>query len=126
VIYDGICALCSRSVAFIVRHDKRGRIRFTPLQSEWITLLRQRHPELASADSIIFVTHNVAWTESDAVIRISMELGGVWRLSGALLFIPRFLRDPLYRLVARHRYKLFGKRSECYLPDSMWSDRVLR
>jgi predicted DCC family thiol-disulfide oxidoreductase YuxK len=113
VFFDGVCGLCSRSVDFILARDRTGAIRFAPLQGE--TAARELGDR--RIDSIVVREGGRLYRRSAAVLRIASALGGVWRLLAALARpIPRPLRDLLYDVIARHRYRWFGKRDTCRLP----------
>lgn len=122
MLYDGVCGLCNRMVRFLVRHDKRDRFRFVPLQSEFAASLLKRHGiNAADLDSVSIVADygratEEAFTKSDAVLRANWELGGVWRLGEVGRLLPRALRDWLYDRVARNRYRIFGKLAACPVP----------
>ena len=113
--YDGVCNLCSRSVQFILRNDKKELFRFAPLQSEKgreAILLFPGSPP----DSLILFYKGRYFIRSEAALRILKLLGGFWSLLFGFIIIPRFLRDAVYDLIARNRYKWFGKNKECLLP----------
>lgn len=120
IVFDGVCALCNRSVDFVLRHERAARFRFAAMQSAAGAKLLQAHGLSAQAPaSFLLLRQGHALTDSDAVIAVLRELGPTWRALGAVLrVIPRVLRDPLYRWVARHRYRIFGKRETCRVPDS--------
>lgn len=123
--FDGVCGLCSRAVDFVIRHDDRGVFRFAPLQGE--TAASQLSPnDVADLQSMLLVTEQGVYRRSAAVVRVLWLLGGIWWLLGWLLWIiPRPLRDVGYRLVARMRYRLFGKHETCRLPTPEERERFL-
>jgi predicted DCC family thiol-disulfide oxidoreductase YuxK len=120
--YDGVCGLCNGAVQFVLARDKRWTMCFAPLQGAYMAAVRQRHPGSAGVDSFVCVAGDEQSGESvavrsDAVIMVARYLGGVWRVLGALLsVVPRFLRDAGYDLVARTRYRVFGRYDVCPLP----------
>jgi predicted DCC family thiol-disulfide oxidoreductase YuxK len=125
ILYDGVCGLCNRAIQFVLRRDKADRFRFAPLQSAFAANLLRRHgfhPE--TLDTMYVVLHHDLPEErlaarSDAVITILRELPAAWPALGALLSIlPRPLRDWGYTLVARHRYRLFGRFEACQIPNA--------
>lgn len=127
LVFDGDCVLCSRSVAFVLRHDRDRRYRFATTQSpSGRDLLLAHGLDPQQPTSVLLIDHAVAYTESAAMLRVLASFGGGWRvLGGCLRIIPRGLRDPLYRWVARHRYRWFGRRDTCYLPSEQDAARFL-
>lgn len=120
MLYDGICGLCNKSVQMILARDRRGTMRFAALQSDYGQAVIERHPELHGVDSVVLVERSDGaervHVRSDAALRLASYLGGFWKLFAAARIIPRPLRDFLYDLVARSRYRLFGKYDTCLLP----------
>lgn len=122
VLYDGVCGLCNRLVQFLLRHDKRDRFRFAPLQTEFASSLLTKHGiNAADLDSVSVVADyglatEKAFTKSNAVLRATWELGGIWRAGEIGRIIPRRTRDWLYDRVARNRYRMFGKYETCPVP----------
>jgi predicted DCC family thiol-disulfide oxidoreductase YuxK len=108
LLYDGECALCSRAVQWVERHDRRGALRFAPLGGETAAGIRERHPELAGVDALVWVEAPGSAGErvavaSDAVLRVAGYLGGLWRVVQLCGIVPGRWRDALYGVVARHR-----------------------
>jgi predicted DCC family thiol-disulfide oxidoreductase YuxK len=117
VVFDGVCHLCSGWVQFLLRHDQARRYSFAPMQGEHgQRLLREHGIDPADPSSFLLLRDGVAQTDSGAVISVLTGLGGAWRAVGVLRVIPRAVRDPVYRWIARHRYRLLGKRATCFLP----------
>lgn len=116
VFFDGVCNLCNGFVDFLVRQDSKHVLRFASLQGKTSReLLGPGAGEKLA--SVVFYENGSTSTESAAVIRILSQLGGAWRLLALLRVIPVFLRDPIYRFIARNRYRWFGKRETCRLPS---------
>lgn len=126
VLFDGVCNLCSGSVQFILRRDPGARFRFASLQSpagqELLTRLGIDSPGI---DSVVVIEGDRWYKESDAALRLARHLGGPWRLLTVFRLIPRPLRDRLYRLIARNRYRWFGKKEVCWLPTPELRGRFL-
>jgi predicted DCC family thiol-disulfide oxidoreductase YuxK len=119
VVFDGTCVLCSGWTSFLIRHDKRQRLRFTTTQSSAGRELLRRHAIDADApQTLLLVFDDRAHVASDAVLHLLDLLGGPWRLARCARAIPRALRDRLYFLVARNRYRWFGRRRQCFVPDA--------
>jgi predicted DCC family thiol-disulfide oxidoreductase YuxK len=130
VVFDGSCRLCSGWVRFLLKRD-RGRYRFASMQSDTGRALLAGHG-LDPGDPASFLlveTHGVepghAWTDSDAIRRVLIGLGGPWRIAVLIVLIPRFLRDRSYRMIARNRYRWFGTTS-CTVPDEAQRNRFLQ
>jgi methylated-DNA-[protein]-cysteine S-methyltransferase len=126
VLYDGFCNLCSRSVQFILKRDKKKKFLFSPLSSEFSKQVF-RHFNLPGGynDSVILYNRNKVHTSSGAAIRIAIRLSGLWPLIGIFYIVPWFIRDFVYNFVARRRIKWFGKRDNCYLPDEFTQKRFI-
>lgn len=126
VVFDGVCALCSGWVGFLLRHDTARRFRFAAMQDAAGRRLLATHG-LDSDDPMSFLLLDAsgARIDSDAIIVVLEKLGGAWRAARVLRLLPRHLRDRLYRALARNRYRWFGKRETCYLPPAAEQDRFL-
>ncbi len=132
LLFDGECGLCNAAVRLLLREDPSARLHFAPLQSPLgQAYLRIQNLPTTDFDSIVFVPD---WANpspgqfrlrTDGVLAACAEIGGVWRALSALRVLPRFLRDPLYKLVARTRYVLFGEYVPTPLPDPRWEDRFI-
>jgi len=117
VLFDGVCKFCNASVNFIIDHDPAGRIRFAALQSEaGQALLRKFRLDTSEFDTLILVEGERFWARSTAALRVAGHLGGPWRYLSALLLMPAFLRDPLYDVLARNRFRWFGRLDACRVP----------
>ena len=126
VLFDGICNLCSKSVQFIIRWDKNCHFKFASIQSEYgKRFIEQNKDALVGVDSIIYIRGESIFTKSTAVIWIFIDLRGIWIIFGILFIIPKFIRDLLYNLISKNRYKVFGKREQCLLPDDKINSRFL-
>ncbi len=124
VLFDGVCKLCNRSVNFILRIDRTGRLKMASLQSDYGRRVLEDHGlKSGPLDSMMLLEGTRLTTKSTAVIRISKYLGGLWPLCMGALIIPRFIRDALYGIVAKNRYRWFGQYDTCHLPDPEFEDR---
>ncbi|MES1205676.1 MAG: DCC1-like thiol-disulfide oxidoreductase family protein [Pseudomonadota bacterium] len=124
VLYDGVCGLCNRTVAFVLRRDRRHQFRFATLQGTFGAAALARHGLRTDGDpaSIVLLESpgtpsERARVRSDAVLAIVAALGGPWRLVSLLRILPRVLRDAAYELVARIRYRVFGRFDTCPVPS---------
>lgn len=126
VLFDGVCNLCNASVAFILKHERGPTLRFAALQSDaGQSMLEAIGRDPDQLDSIVLVEGQRAWERSDAVLRIAGHLRAPWRWTQALTAVPRWIRDPVYRGIARHRYWLFGKRDACMMPTDAVRERFV-
>ena len=128
VLFDGVCNLCHGFVQFVIRHDVAGRFRFAALQSDAgrALMAAQGAPGPApDPESVLLLLGGRVYSHSAAVLRIAQELGWPWRLAAAGRVLPRAWRDGLYRFVARHRYRWFGRLASCWLPTPALQARFL-
>ncbi len=126
VLFDGVCNLCNRGIAFIIRRDPAGRFRFAALQSEaGRRLLEQATGPGPLPDSMVVVADGRARFRSAAALRIARGMRWPWPLLGMLAILPRPLRDWLYDVVAKNRYRWFGKRDQCMIPTPELAGRFL-
>jgi predicted DCC family thiol-disulfide oxidoreductase YuxK len=132
ILYDGVCGLCNRFVQFILRRDRSGVFRFTSLQSTLAAPILARYGANPSNLDTVYVVINHELPEeyllsrSDAVLFVLKQLQGQWRLSAFLLqLLPKFLRDAAYNVIARNRYRIFGRSEICTLPSDQDRSRFL-
>lgn len=125
IIFDGVCLLCNKWVDFLVRHDKKGSIKFVALQSELTPIILAQFEYQAVADTIVFLENGRAYTKSNAVIRIAVHLGFPSALMACFYVIPVRFRDKVYDSIARNRYRWFGKKETCRIPDVEFRHRFL-
>lgn len=126
VLFDGVCKFCNNSVNFIIDHDPAGRIQFAALQSATgQRLLKQHGLPPSTLDTLVLVDGRHAYTRSTAALRIAGHMGGWWRYLMAGLLIPPFLRDAVYNLLARNRYRWFGQLDACRMPTPELRQRFL-
>jgi predicted DCC family thiol-disulfide oxidoreductase YuxK len=132
ILYDGVCGLCNRFNQFVLKRDSAGRFRFASLQSDFATKVLQRHGvNPHDLDTVYLVLDNAQPGErllarSDAAGSVLRDLGGPWgALADVLSLMPRWLRDWGYNLVARNRYRIFGKYDTCPLPDPQYRHKFL-
>ncbi|MBO0935312.1 thiol-disulfide oxidoreductase DCC family protein [Fibrella sp. HMF5335] len=126
LLFDGVCNLCNGVVQFVIRHDPAGRFRFAALQSDaGQTLLQQFGLSTTQFDSFVYVRDGRFYTESTAALRVARDMGGAMSLLWGLMIVPRFIRDAVYRLVARNRYRVFGKQDACMIPTPELKSRFL-
>jgi predicted DCC family thiol-disulfide oxidoreductase YuxK len=116
VLFDGVCNLCNSSVQYIIERDHQNIFKFASLQSEFGQNFLQKHQlNTENFDSIILVENENYFTESTAAIKIGQELKGM-KWTKVLWIFPKFLRDFVYKIISKNRYKWFGKQDNCWLP----------
>ena len=126
IVFDALCPLCSAQAQFVLRHDRQARFRLASMQRiAGASLYRRFGIDPADPDTLLVVEGDQALRDSDAVLAICHGLGWPWRLAGAARLVPKRLRDRLYRWVARHRYRLFGRSETCWVPSAQDRDRLL-
>ncbi len=126
ILFDAQCVLCSANARFVLRVDRRRRFRLAAMQGAvGAELFRRNGLDPADPETILVVDGDTVWRDSDAVIAIYSGLGWPWRAAVMVRLVPRALRDPVYRWVARNRYRLFGRRKTCWLPRPEYADRLL-
>ena len=127
IVFDAQCVLCSANAQFVLRHDRRGHFRLASMQGEvGAALYRRFGIDPADPESLIVVDGEWLYRDSDAILTIYAGLGWPWRVLAVVgRLVPRILRDPAYRWIARHRYRLFGRREVCWAPSAKDAERVL-
>ena len=126
IVFDALCVLCSANAQFILRFDKRGHFRLASMQGDvGAALFRRCGIDPENPETLVIVEGDTVLKNSDAVLAIYDGLGGAWRALTLFRIIPRFLRDRLYLLVARNRYRIFGRRETCWVPSPEQAGRIL-
>jgi len=127
ILYDGVCVFCSRWIRFIAARDKSQRFRFTAIQSGYGTRLSQAFGiDPMDPDTNAVIHGGVAYFKSDAALTVLSNLPGWgWGWVRALRAFPKPFRDTAYNLIARNRYRIFGKYDECFVPDAGFRARVM-
>mgnify|MGYP000090574740 CR=1 FL=1 len=126
VLFDGYCNFCSRSVRFIHQRDHHDYFRFAGLESEKGQKVLKKYVEEPGAfNSVILIENEKLYTKSTAALKIAKKLSGLWPVLYLFIVIPKSIRDGVYRLIARNRYKWFGKKETCFMPDENLKKRFL-
>jgi predicted DCC family thiol-disulfide oxidoreductase YuxK len=126
IVFDAMCVLCSANAQFVLRHDRAGVFRLASMQSEiGATLYRTCGIDPRDPDTLIVVDGDVVLRDSEAVLAIYGRLGWPWKAALIFKLAPRRMRDPLYRWIARNRYRIFGRRESCWVPTPEHASRVL-
>ncbi|MDN4986135.1 thiol-disulfide oxidoreductase DCC family protein [Bradyrhizobium arachidis] len=125
ILYDGVCIFCSRWVRFVAARDTAKRFRFTPIQSDYgAKLARAFGIDPGDPDTNAVVHGGEAFVKSDAALTVLSQLPG-WGWVRMLFAVPKPLRDRVYSLIARNRYRIFGKYDACFVPDAELRARVI-
>ena len=124
VLFDGVCNLCQHSVRYLIKNDKKKVLKFTSLQGKYAkTVLSPK--ELQSLDSILLCDGKTIYKKSDAVLKLCRVLGGWYKLLLVGHILPEFIRDGLYNLIAKNRYRWFGQQDQCMIPTKEIQNRFL-
>ena len=114
VVFDGVCGLCNKALSVLMKIDKNQTLRYTALQGEYVKTLDIDK----GIESIIFYEEGRIYYKSTAILRILRSLGGGWILINIFYVIPAFIRDSIYDVIAKYRYKIFGKMDSCRMPNN--------
>jgi predicted DCC family thiol-disulfide oxidoreductase YuxK len=127
VFFDGVCNLCSESVQFIIKNDTNNLFKFSSLQSEFAqkTLVNKNITEISNFRTIILLTNNNTYSKSGAVLRIARYLKFPFNLLYIFIIIPPFIRNAVYDFVSKNRYRWFGKKAECWIPDETLKSKFI-
>jgi predicted DCC family thiol-disulfide oxidoreductase YuxK len=125
ILFDGVCNFCNGSVRFIIKRDPLGYFKFSSLQSNAGKKLLEIHKVRNDINSFILLENDHVFTKSSAALRVCMRLKGLWKILVVLIIIPKPIRDVIYDLVAKNRYKWFGKSDQCIIPTPEVRERFL-
>ncbi|MGM0875530.1 MAG: thiol-disulfide oxidoreductase DCC family protein [Bacillota bacterium] len=126
LLFDGVCHFCNHTVQFVIRHDKREKFRFAALQSSrGQELLKKFDLPTNDFDSFVMITNNTFYTKSTAALQVCLVLGGLWRILYVMKVLPMPLRDRIYTILAKNRYRWFGKEDSCMIPSPELRKRFL-
>ena len=126
ILFDGVCNLCNSSVQFIIKRDKKQHFLYASLQSDaGQDILLQFQLENSDFDSIILVDNEKVYQKSTAILKIFKHLSSAWKLSYGFIIIPKIIRDFVYTIIAKNRYKWFGKKETCMIPTKELKMRFL-
>ena len=126
VIFDGVCGLCIGAVNFVLRRDPKGIFLFTPIQSDFAQeLMKVYGIDTTSIDTFVLIKNNQSFVFSSAALEIAKDLTGLWYLFNVFKLLPSFIRDAIYKTVARHRYRFFGRQETCMVPTEEIKSRFV-
>lgn len=116
ILFDGVCNLCNASVQYVIKHDKKKLFRFASLQSSFgEKILKENNLPNTTFNSFILYDNKI-YTRSTAALLVAKKLSGLIKLSYGFIIFPKFIRDAVYNIIAKNRYKWFGKKEACWLP----------
>lgn len=117
ILFDGVCNLCNSSIQKVIENDDKNIFQFASLQSDFGQgFLKKNDFNQDEFNSIILIDGEKFYTQSDAALRIGKELKGIYKISKYLLWIPKFIRNTVYKYISRNRYNWFGKKESCWMP----------
>lgn len=125
IFFDGICNLCNASVQFIIKRDKNDFFRFAALQSLIAQHVLANFSPQNNYESVLLFENGKLYSESTAALRISRKLSGLWPMLFILVIIPPPIRNSIYRLIAKNRYRWFGRKDRCMIPTSDLAHKFL-
>jgi len=128
ILFDGVCNLCNGAVHFIIDHDFKKKFKFAAIQSEAGNRLMTTFKITSSnltPESIILIENNQVYTHSTAVLKIAKNLKAAWKFFYLFIIVPKKLRDFIYQIISRNRYKIFGRQESCRMPTSELKERFL-
>jgi predicted DCC family thiol-disulfide oxidoreductase YuxK len=126
LLFDGVCNLCNRVVDFVILRDKDKMIRFAALQSIPGKELAEKFKiSPGNNDTVVYISDGKAFVRSSAVLHILKDIGGGWEIMYGFIIIPSFVRDFFYDIIAKRRYRIFGKRDTCMVPSEETRERFL-
>ena len=126
ILYDGVCNLCWFWVQFILKHDRKRRFNFVPLQSQTAkNIMLENKFHVVELSTVVLIDDNRVLIKSSAILYVLKQLPMPWPLLYGLIVLPRFVRDGIYGFIGQRRYKWFGRGEACYLPGKEDRDRFL-
>ncbi len=126
IFFDGVCNLCNKSVQLILRNDTQNKFRFAPLQSSVAKqIISSSGSTLEDKSSIVLFENGRIYRHSTAVLRIAKQLRFPFPLLYACILIPIFLRDGIYKWIANNRYRWFGRKESCMVPNPRMKAKFL-
>lgn len=126
ILFDGVCNFCNASINFVIDHDPKKHFKFAPLQSEiGQAILRKFNKNTEDFDSVILLKDNQLYQKSAAALEITEHLSGFWKYLSIFKIFPTFILNFFYDIIAKNRYKIFGKTDSCRMPTPELRERFL-
>jgi predicted DCC family thiol-disulfide oxidoreductase YuxK len=126
VFFDGYCSLCNHLIDWLIRIDQTGVLKFAPLQGETALRFLGKADKSIDPDTVVYLRNGETFERSTALIHILSDLEGPWRFARVLFIVPRFIRDYVYAVVARNRFRFMKKRETCRMPTQSEQKRLLK
>ena len=126
ILFDGVCNLCNSSVQFIIKRDSKKIFLFSSLQSDaGQAILLQNNLKNLDFNTIVLLEDGIIYEKSSAILKIIRRLSGLYKFGYVFIIIPKFIRDFVYNIISKNRYKWFGKRDSCMIPTKELKLRFL-
>ncbi len=126
VLFDGVCNLCNGLINFIIKRDRKAIMKFASLQSKVASeILKIHNVNEQELDSVVLLIDDKIYTKSTAALHLLKELGGFWKMFYVFIIVPKFIRDFIYTLIAKNRYRMFGRKDSCMIPNKEINARFL-
>jgi len=126
LLFDGVCNLCNSSINFVIDHDPDQKFKFAALQSDFgQKKLKELNLNTKDIDSIVLLSNNEVHVKSTAALKVAKKLSGGWPILYALIIIPPFIRHAVYNLIAKNRYKIWGRTDQCRIPTPELKQRFI-
>lgn len=117
IFFDGVCNLCNGAVQFVIERDPKNRFKFAALQSDYaVKELSTANLKVKHGDSFVLLENGKVYEQSTAALRVAKKLNSLWPLLYIFIVVPPFIRNAVYKFIARNRYKWFGKQESCWVP----------
>ncbi|MDQ8006668.1 MAG: DCC1-like thiol-disulfide oxidoreductase family protein [Pedobacter sp.] len=126
IFFDGICNLCNGAVQFVIERDRQNYFKFAALQSEFAkNALSNAELKVKHGDSFVLLENGKVYEQSTAALKVARKLSGLWPLLYGFIVVPPFIRNAIYKFIARNRYKWFGKQESCWVPTPELKSKFL-
>ena len=126
LLFDGVCNLCNGTVQFVLKRDKKNYFKFASLQSDYGQNFLKKHKLPTTVfNTFILIEDSNYSIKSTAILKVFKQLNGLWPVLYIFIVFPALIRDPFYNLIAKNRYKLFGKKDSCMIPNKQVLSRFI-
>jgi len=125
IFFDGVCNFCNSFINLLLRIDKKGMLRYSPLQSETGQIIAKELQLNPTPETVAAIRKRKIYTRSDVTLQIIRTLGGGWRILEPIFLLPKGIRDFFYQIIANNRYAWFGKREKCRIPTPQERERFI-
>lgn len=126
ILFDGVCNFCNSSINFIIDHDPKKHFKFAPLQSDiGQEILTKFDKNTKDFDSVILLKDNTLYQKSEAALEITKHLSGFWKYLSIFKILPTSFLNFFYDIIAKNRYRIFGKSDSCRMPTAELRERFL-